>query len=352
MKRVALFVALASLLLSACGNDLLAPAAAVVNGEKITVAEMDDALLEYMRSVEYEEASERGDPEALQRAFEQDELSRRIFRAVLEPEAEARGIEITDEVVQQQIERIQEDFTSVAQFEEALKEQNLSLERFESLVYDQQLERLLKDEVTADLTPTAAELREFYTDNAQRYIETEVAHIVVASRSEAARIVQQLRKGSEGDIEQRFARFAREESLDTATAASGGELGTLVAGEGDPAFEQVASRVRVGGVSQPVQTDLGWEIILVKDRRPIPFEDVRGDIIDTLAGEERDAAWDEWLTQAYEDAQIEVNPRYGVLREGSITIVDPQTSDLPGTEDVEPTATEAPPAEPGDAPGG
>jgi hypothetical protein len=125
----------------------------------------------------------------------------------------------------------------------------------------------------------------------------------------------------------------------------------LVAGEGDPAFEEAATRLPAGGVSEPVRTELGYEVILVKDRRPIPFEDVRADIIETLAGEERDEAWDEWLMQAYEDAEIEVNPRFGVLQEGTITIVDPQTSDLPGTEDVAPTETAAP-DEPGDDPTG
>lgn len=350
MKR-GLLVLLASVLLTACGNDLLAPAAAVVEGEKITVDEMDEALLEYMRSPEYEQASKQGDPDAIQRAFQQDELSRRIFRAVLLPEAEERGIEITDEVVEEQMDEIRADFSSPGEFEEALKEQNLSLERFQSLVYDQQLERLLKDEVTAELTPSAAELRAFYTDNAQRFIESDVAHIVLETRSEAARVSRELRKGPQENVEQRFAELAREESVDTATAAAGGELGTLVAGEGDPAFEEAAARLPVGGVSEPVRTDLGYEVILIKDRSPIPFDAVRSDIIETLAGEDRDKAWDEWLLAAYDEADIEVNPRYGVLREGSITIVDPQTSDLPGTVDVAPTQT-AVPQEPGDDPAG
>jgi len=351
MKRRLAMVALVSLLLGACGSELLEPAAATVNGDKITVTEMEEALETYLKSVEYERASQQGDPDAIKRAFEQDELQRRIFRAVLEPEAEDRGIEITDEVVEERMDEIRADFTNDAAFEEALKEQNLSLEHFEGLVYDQQLEELLKDEVTADLTPSDAELRGFYTDNAQRYIETDVAHIVVSSKSEAERIAKELKKAKPDEVKSAFAEFAREESIDTATAAAGGEIGTLVAGEGEPAFEQAASQVAVGGVSAPVQTEVGWEVILVEDRRPIPFEDVRGDIVNTLAGEERDKAWEEWLMEAYEAADIEVNPRYGVLQEGTISIVDPQTSDLPGTEDVAPTET-AVPQEPGEDPAG
>ena len=351
MKRTILLALLACLVATACGNELLEPAAAVVNGDKITIAEMEEAVEEYLKSVEYERASQQGDPDAIKRAFEQDELQRRIFRAVLEPEAEDRGIEITDEVVEERMDEIRSDFPNDAAFEEALKEQNLSLEHFENLVYDQQLEQLLKDEVTADLTPSDEELRAFYTDNAQRYIETDVAHIVVSSKSEAERIAKELKKTPPSEVERKFAELAREESIDTATAAAGGEIGTLVAGEGEPAFEQAASQVPVGKVSKPVQTEVGWEVILVKDRRPIPFEDVRRDIIETLAGEDRDKAWDKWLMEAYDAADIEVNPRYGVLQEGTISIVDPQTSDLPGTEDVAPTQT-AVPQEPGEDPAG
>ena len=351
MRRTFLVTLLLSLFAVACGNELLAPAAAVVNGDKITIDEMEEALETYLKSVEFERASQQGDPDAIKRAFEQDELSRKIFRAVLEPEAEDRGIEVTGEIVEEQMETIRSDFETDAAFEEALKEQNISLERFEDLVYDQQLEQLLKDEITADLTPSAEELRAFYTDNAQRYIESDVSHIVVESRSEAARISRELQKTPPDEVERAFAEFAREESIDTSTAAAGGEIGTLVAGEGDPAFEQATSQLAVGNVSEPVQTEIGWEVILLQDRRPIPFEDVQGDIINTLAGEERDKAWDEWLMEAYEAADIEVNPRYGVLQEDSIAVVDPETSELPGTVDVAPTET-AVPQEPGEDPAG
>ena len=203
MKRRLALVAVLSLLLGACGSELLEPAAATVNGDKITVEEMEEALETYLKSVEYERASQQGDPDAIKRAFEQDELQRRIFRAVLEPEAEDRGIEITDEVVEERMDEIRADFTNDAAFEEALKEQNLSLEHFEGLVYDQQLEELLKNDVTADLTPSDVELRAFYTDNAQSFIETDVAHIVVSSKSDAERIAKELKKASPDEVEQR-----------------------------------------------------------------------------------------------------------------------------------------------------
>lgn len=349
MRKKLALLACAALLSGACGGDLLDPAAATVNGDKITIDEMEQSLAEYESSDAFEQASQQGDPATLKEAYEQQELTRRIFRGVLEPEAEERGVEVTDEAVQEEMETVRQDFASDSAYEEALKEQGLSEELLESLVYDQLLERAVKNDVTADLTPSDEELRSFYEDNAQRYIETDVSHIVLGSKSAAKGVLKDLREVSPEELEQRFAQVARSESVYDATAAAGGDLGYLISGEGDPAFEQAASRTPTGSVSAPVNTELGWELILVKDRRPIPFEDVRGDIVDALAGEERDKAWEEWLVEAYEEAEIEVNPRYGVLDPETREVVDPEVTDLPGSEDA---PTEAPEDEPAQTPAG
>lgn len=340
MKRTVVALALASLALSGCG-DLMEPAAATVNGEKITIDEIEEELARYEDSPPFEEAAEQGDAGTLRRAYEQERLSRSIFRAVLEPEAEERGIEVTDEDVAAELEEIEADFASQGAFEEALKEQGLTPAQLEDLVYDQQLEERLKNDVTAELTPSDEELQTFYEENAQRYLETDASHIVLGSRADAARVTRKLARTPGDALESRFAELAREESIYNATAVGGGELGFLRSGEADPAFEQAAAQLAPGTVSKPVQTELGFEVILVHERRPIPFEDVRAEIIETLAGEERDRAWEEWLLKAYEDADIEVNPRYGELDPETFTITDPETSDLPGGTDVSPTETPA-----------
>lgn len=345
-KRLVALVS-AALFLSACGSDLLEPAAATVNGQKITIKEVEEAVAEYTQSQVYKDAALRGDRPELREAYEREYLESQILRGVLEPEAEERGLEVTDETVAQEIEKIKADFASQAAFEEALKEQGLTLEQLESLVYDRQLEELVKKDVTADLQPTDAEIRSFYQENAERYIETDVSHIVLESQSEAKAVAKRLQKVAPGKLESEFAKAAREESIYNETAASGGDLGYLTAGQADPTFEEAAANVEIGSVSDPVQTELGWEVLLVKDRRPIPLEEVRDEIVTTIAGEDIDAAWNEWLTEAYEEAEIEINPRYGVLEPGSIEITDP---DLPGTSDV--TPTQAPAGDPAETPAG
>lgn len=335
-------VALASLVVlatSGCGN-LLQPAAATVNDQKITIHEIEKALDEYTKSDEFERAAEQGDPQALRRAFEQQELSRSILVAVLEPHAERLGLSVSDEDVDAEIDRVvEEDYNdNRAQFEEALKEQGIPLSEVPDIAYLRLLERRVKNAVTDELTPSEEELQAFYEDNAQRFVETEAREIVLPTRSEADRVAKLLRRTPEGDVVDRFAEIAREESLNSETAVSGGQLPLpFRPGEIDPAFEAAASRLAPGEASGPVQTDQGWEVILVDDRRAIPFEEVRDDIIEALAGEDRDRRWREWLEEAYVEADVEVNPRFGEFNLETLTVVDSPTSDLPGTSDATPT---------------
>jgi parvulin-like peptidyl-prolyl isomerase len=344
MRKRIVLLALAALGLSACGN-LLQPAAATVGDEKITIHEIEKSVDEYERSDQFQKAADQGDPQTLRRAFEQQELSRLILVAVLEPEAEELGLEVTDEDVEEEIDRIvEEDFGgNQAAFEERLKEGGIRLADLNDLAYARLLEQRVKNSVTEDLTPSDEELRSFYEENPSRYVESEAAHIVVASRADAQRIAQTLQRTPPAQVEDRFSEIAREESVEASTAVSGGVLPVPYRpGDFDPAFEAAASQLAPGEVSGPVQTAQGWEVIRLIDRNRIEFDRVRDEIIEQLAGEKRDEQWLEWLQAKYEEVEVEVNPRFGELNPETFTVENAPTSDIPGTGEVE-TPSPTPP---------
>ena len=347
MTKTRIATALVSVLtLGACG-DLFDPAAAVVGDEKISISTIESKADEYEDSDAYKQAAEAGDPQSIKRAFEQEELTRLIFRAVLEPKAEEFGIEVTEDDVDDAIKELQEDFASQSAFEEAMKEQGLTLPRLRELVADNELEQRLKDEVTKGLEPTDEEMREYYTANSTDFVENRASHIVVADRAAADEIAARLevrgRRADEAGLERAFEGIARQESIDDVTSSKGGDLGFFRPGElGLPPIEEAVSQLPIGTVSPPVQSEIGWHLILVTDRRAIPFEEVSDAIADQLAGEAKDEAWTEWLTEAYDEADIEVNPRYGTLDEETRQVVDPAAGDAPGTAEPEPTVSPSP----------
>ncbi|MCO5145570.1 MAG: peptidylprolyl isomerase [Aquamicrobium sp.] len=101
--------------------------------------------------------------------------------------------------------------------------------------------------------------------------EIRARHIIVETREEAEAIIKELEAG--GDFEA----LAKEKSKDGA-AAQGGDLGYFTEGRMVPEFEQAAFALNVGDYSkEPVQTQFGWHVIKVEDKRvqqPPAFEQV------------------------------------------------------------------------------
>lgn len=332
MKRlIAPFAALA-LLVTGCG-ELLDPAAAVVNGQKITVDEISADLERFEASPEFERLAQQGDSQALKRQVEQQILSQEIRRAVLLPKAEEFGIEVTEEDVAERMEEIKADFPSEGAFEEALKEQGLTLDQLTELVEDNLLEERLREEVTKDTGPSEEELTAYYEENAADFTETAAQHILVDDKALAARIAEQLDAARDDSLEELFARLAKKHSTDQSNASSGGDLGYFKPGDFVPEFEKAADALELGEVSGPVKTEFGFHVIWVTDRRVAPFEDVQEQIELELGQGAADEAWAEYVRKAYEEADVKVNPKYGEFDEEGLVVVDPTAEDVPGAEE-------------------
>lgn len=150
MRRLLVSCAVASLLVAAGCGDLLDPAAAVVNGQKITVDEVSADLDRFEASAEFQRLAQQGDAQALKRQVEQQLLSQEIRRRVLSPKAQELGIEVTTEEVTERLDRIKQDFETEGAFEEALKEQGLTLEQLDQLLKDSILEEKLRARVVEE----------------------------------------------------------------------------------------------------------------------------------------------------------------------------------------------------------
>ena len=347
MRRFAPFCFALLLVAPACG-ELLDPAAAVVGGNKITVEEIAEDLERFEESSEFERLSEQGDAQELKRQVEQQLLSQEIRRAVLEPKAEELDVEVSDEEITARLDEIKADYETPGAFEEALKEQNLTLEQVEQLVADRLLEEKLRAKVTEGAAPSEEETQAFYDENRGRYEETEAQHILVEDQARAEDIATQLDAARGPQVDALFARLAKRFSIDDSNAANAGDLGFFSPGDFVAPFEKAAAKLDVGEISAPVQTEFGWHVIRVTDRRVAPFEEVAADIQQELGQGAVDEAWDEFVRKAYEDADVKVNPRYGEFDEETFQVVDPTAEDVPGAEVPQNDAT--PGGNPNEAP--
>lgn len=342
--------AAALLALAGCGN-LLDPAAAVVYGDKIPMDVIEAMGERYENSRQYEQLAAQGDAGSLKRQYEQDRLSALIVRSVLRPAAEERDIEITDSDVQERIESIIEtDFENESQFREEVKEQGLTQAELEEILRDRLIEEELQAAVTADARPTEEDLRAYYEANLQEFELTRLQHILVEDKELAERLAQRVKVAPAAKSKKLFSELARKHSTDPSAPDNGGDLGFQPPGSFVEPFENAAAKLDVGEISDPVQTEFGWHVIRVTARRTATFDEARPQIQSQLAGQAQDEAWQTFLRDLYEEADIEVNPRYGVWNETLGRVVDPDAEDIPAGEAPPPSAEPSVPAFPAPQP--
>ena len=92
--------------------------------------------------------------------------------------------------------------------------------------------------------------------------EVEARHILVSTEDDAKAIKAQLDGGAD------FATVAKEKSIEPGAKDSGGDLGYFTQDKMVKPFGDAAFALKVNEISQPVQTQFGWHIIQVLDRRP------------------------------------------------------------------------------------
>lgn len=333
MRRNILPAIAALLLLSGCGN-LFDSAAAVVDGTKVTSARIDSELERFRNTPRYERLTEGAPEGEIDRDFEQTFLTLLIREAVLEGEAEERGIEVTPEEVNERIDAIKEEIGSEGQFQEALKEEGLALDQLEFQVRVQLLGEKLRAEVTEGVGASEEDLRAYYENNIDDYQEIRAQHILVdvSKESLAQKLADQLQNAKPNEIDDLFASLAKKNSEDPSTADSGGDLGFAPASQYAPPFREAVADLEVGVVSDPVQTEFGWHVIRLTARRVTPFEEARAGIEETIGGEAVEKAWQEWLADAYEEADIRVNEEYGTLNPESQSVENLTADDVPAGE--------------------
>jgi parvulin-like peptidyl-prolyl isomerase len=117
-------------------------------------------------------------------------------------------------------------------------------ELLESSLYRAKVEEALMAEM-----PTTAE-------------QVQALHILVETEEEAGQVLARLEAG------ETFEDLATELSLDTSSGAAGGDLGWFPRGWMVEPFEEAAFGLAAGETSGPVQSQFGWHIIRVLERDP------------------------------------------------------------------------------------
>jgi len=197
-------------------------------------------------------------PPQYQQAFDQIFpflVQRLIDLALIDKAAAAKGL-ADDEEVRERVERLTV---------EVMRE-----------VY---MARLLAAEVSDE--EVEARYQAFLEENPPKD-EIKARHILLETEEEAREVIAALDDGAD------FAELATERSTGP-SSAQGGDLGYFTGEQMVPSFAEAALALEPGSYTEdPVQTEFGWHVILVEDKRPKAppsFEEVAPQLTQELQGE-------------------------------------------------------------------
>jgi peptidyl-prolyl cis-trans isomerase C len=165
-----------------------------------------------------------------------------------------------------------------------LSQQSDELTATNRLILQNEERALLSSQVVADAARAATTdeaVQEAYdAEFADAGGETEfnASHILVETEEEAQAVVADLEGGAD------FGELAREKSTGP-SGPNGGVLGWFGTGMMVPAFEQAVVGLAPGQISPPVQTQFGWHVIILNEKRQTEaptLEEVRDQVVETI----------------------------------------------------------------------
>ncbi len=315
MKTALRLILPLSIVLAACGGA--GGVAATVDGVEITVEDIQELV-----------AAEG----AVDAEFFRTQLQGKIVsQAVLGAAEEEFDITASGEEIETQYQEFKTQLESSAEtYEAALEANGITDERVrqaarEQIIADSLRERLIEETPAIEDAEVATE----FDANSVAYRTGCVKHILVETEEAALEVKARLDGGED------FATVAGETSIEPQATESGGDLGCSTLDRYVPEFTVGALAAEIGVVTDPVQTEFGYHLILVES-----LEDdatVETTIRTQLESIAQQTFFSEWIQEILTSTEITVDEEYGEW------VTDPQPGIVPpADESVEAPAETTP----------
>lgn len=344
-SKLLVTLALSAVLFTGCGvknqNAIIK-----INDQAITQAEYEKLM---DRSIGQSPFGKMGDLKGNKDGFlylmmEQNVVNQLIIKELLDQEADARGIKVTNKDVDEALKKTMDQMGGRDRLLEILKANNISIKDFrEDLKSQVKMQKLADSAGKIEISDKDCE--KFYKENPDRFQNPDMvraSHILISGN--AYQIQQDLTLDGKREIPQeelkakveaklaekkekaeklakelkadktKFAEYAKKYSDDPGSADQGGDLGFFPKEAMVPEFAKVAFEAKPDTVSDVVKTQFGYHIIYVQDRRAAgktPYEKAKSAIRENLKTQKQIQALDDLTSAAKKTAKIEyMDERY------------------------------------------
>jgi len=320
-----------------------AAAAATVNGTDVSMSSFYEDLDAFAQNDEVRQAlqlTEPFPPDGGETSYSTDYtaqvLSYRIGNLLIEQELDDTGQAPSDADVQQ----AEQSLAQVPGTADLPTEVRSRLA--DQLANQQALDRILSEQQGGQAV-TDEEVRQYYDANLDSFMSSLggeaacLSHILIAfdpTNLSAAEPTPEQDAAALARVEEAVTRLEAGEDFaavaavsdDTGSAAEGGDLGCIGRGTGYPVqFEDAALTQPLGEVGEPVRSEFGYHLLLVRTRGVVPFEEIQDEIRTQLEQQAQQAggALGPWLQQASAAADVTVDARFGTFDPSSGSLVVP-----------------------------
>lgn len=228
-------------------------------------------------------------------------LDNLILMKLVEQEAKAASIAITEEDVTDEINAIKLNFQSEEEFNAVLAQNGITEE---ALRENFRLNAMLRKVLESKTNVTDEAVKTYFDEN-QSLLggssdQVRASHILVKTQEEADAILADLKAGAD------FAETAKAKSTD-GSAANGGDLDFFAKGAMIPEFEEAAFALEIGEISEIVPSQYGFHIIKKTDFKagtPANFEEKKDIIRVKLVSGEVNTLAGPWIEEIRAKAKI------------------------------------------------
>ena len=285
---------------------------AIVNGEKITRAQVEEA---FNNAVQASGAKVDGlTPEEKMEGYRQltDEL---IMDKLVSKAAE--GVTVPQAEIDAEITKIKGQFPSEEEFNKQIIAVGQSPDKLgDSLKKMLQQQKWMESKIGKMEVPDA-DARKFYDTNTKEFEQPETvkaSHILIlVNKDDSEDVVKQKlavaqKAAARAKKGEDFTKLAKELSQEPGAKESGGDLGFFPKDQMVPEFAEAAFAQKTGQISDPVRTQYGWHVIKVTDKKKagtVPYDEVKKQLLAYLEKDKQRKAVQELLKSMRDSAKIE-----------------------------------------------
>jgi peptidyl-prolyl cis-trans isomerase C len=277
-----------------------------VNGEEMVLSEFNERFAFYANNLAAEQGMQMTPEMApLFDSLKPQYLEQLATEKVVQQQGVKRGIVVDESSVEGQITQIKANFGSEEEYQTALTGAGLSSEDLlRTLLREAELSRQTVEALRGSIQVKPYQLQLYYDLNKASYAAPAQAcakHILVGTAEEAQAVQADLASGITFEDE------AVAKSIDTSSGANGGDLGCFPVGAMIPVFEEAAFNAPLNQVTEPVQSEFGFHLILPYERK-----EAITPTLEEVTAEVTEGAQNEVLKQLLEGyqkgAQVETFP--------------------------------------------